>query len=57
MAVIGFVIGFLLMNLSSQVVDSGVTCTFVCFAEDREPLRNNNPELFQRLTTKYNENF
>jgi len=53
-AIVGFVIGFLLMSLSSQVVDSGVTCTFVCFAEDKEPLHNNNPELYQKLTTTYN---
>jgi len=52
--VLGFIIGFLIMNLATMVLDSGVTCTFVCFAEDRDALRNNNPELFQRLMETYN---
>jgi len=52
-SVAGFFIGFLIMVLASQVVDSGVTCTFVCFAENREVIRNNNPELFARLSDTY----
>lgn len=51
--IFGIVVGFLIANLTSMVMDSGVTCTFVCFAEDREILRNNNPELFQKLMETY----
>jgi len=52
--VIGFFIGFVLMILAMQVIDSSVTCSFVCFAEDKETLRQNNPELYQRFMETYN---
>jgi len=52
-ATFGFIIGFLLMNLATMVMDSGVICTFVCFAEEREVLRRHNPELFQKLMETY----
>jgi len=51
---LGLLIGGLFMILSLQVVDSGVACTFVCFAEDKEILRNTNPVLWQRLMETYN---
>jgi len=54
---VGLVVGALFMMLSLQVVDSGVTCTFVCFAEDKEVLRQNNPVLWQRLMETYNLNW
>jgi len=54
---IGLLIGALFMSLSLQVVDSGVACTFVCFAEDKEVLRHNNPVLWQRLMETYNLNW
>jgi len=51
--ILGFVIGFIMMILAMQVVDSGVACTFVCFAEDREALQRTNPHLYQRLVETY----
>jgi len=51
---VGLVIGALFMTMSLQVIDSGVACTFVCFAEDKETLRRNNPELWQVLMETYN---
>jgi len=51
--IVGFVIGFIMMILAMQVIDSGVACTFVCFAEDREVLHRTNPELYQRLVETY----
>jgi len=53
MFVASFFLGFVLMILSMQVVDSSVTCSFVCFAEDKEVLRRTNPELYQRLMETY----
>jgi len=50
----GFVIGFIMMILAMQVVDSGIACTFVCFAEDRDVLQRTNPHLYQRLVETYN---
>jgi len=52
--ILGLVLGFLIMSMATMVLDSGVVCTFVCFAEDREVLRINNPELHQRLMETYN---
>jgi len=52
--ILGLVLGFIIMSMATMVLDSGVVCTFVCFAEDREVLRNNNPELHQRLMETYN---
>jgi len=57
MFVLGLIIGGLFMTLSLQVVDSGVACTFVCFAEDKEILRVNNPILWQRLMETYSLNW
>jgi len=53
-ATFGFIIGFFLMNISTTVMDSGVVCTFICFAEDREVLRTHNPELYNKLVETYN---
>jgi len=51
--VLGFFIGFVIMILGMQVIDSGVACTFVCFAEDREILRRSNPQLYDRFVETY----
>jgi len=53
MFILGFVIGFIIMILGMQVVDSGIACTFVCFAEDREVLHRTNPVLYQKLVETY----
>jgi hypothetical protein len=51
--IIGFIIGFVIMILGMQVIDSGVACTFVCFAEDREVLRRSNPHLYNKFVETY----
>ncbi len=43
-----------MLILAMQVIDSGVSTMFVCFAEDREALRRNQPELYERLRVTYN---
>jgi len=53
LGILGFVIGFVIMILGMQVIDSGVSCTFVCFAEDREILRRTNPALYARFVETY----
>jgi len=57
MGVAGFVIGFVIMILSMQVIDSSIACSFVCFSEDKEVLHRTNPELYQRLMETYHLNW
>jgi len=49
----GFGIGFILLILAMQCLDSAVATIFVCFAEDKETLRANQPELYQLLMDTY----
>eukprot|EP01123_Difflugia_compressa_P003737 TRINITY_DN15039_c0_g1_i1.p1 TRINITY_DN15039_c0_g1~~TRINITY_DN15039_c0_g1_i1.p1 ORF type:complete len:438 (+),score=15.59 TRINITY_DN15039_c0_g1_i1:177-1316(+) len=51
--IVGFIIGFVLMVLAMQVIDSGIACTFVCFAEDRHSLQRTNPELYNKFMETY----
>ncbi len=44
-----FEVGLVMVNVVLQPVDSVVTCTFVCFAENPEALRESNPILYSRL--------
>jgi len=49
----GFAIGFILLILAMQCLDSAVATIFVCFAEDKETLRATQPELYQLLMDTY----
>jgi Plasma-membrane choline transporter len=53
MAVLGFLIGFIMMIVALSVVESGVVTIFVCFALDPEALRRNNPHLYHKFTSTY----
>jgi hypothetical protein len=55
--VIGLLLGFFVMNIVLQVVDSGVVTIFVCFAMDPGALANNAPELYNNLRSTYNQIF
>jgi len=46
---VGAAVGFVMSNVILQAVESVVTCTFVCFAENPEALRESNPTLYARL--------
>jgi len=50
---IGFLIGFILLILAMQCLDSAVATIFVCFAEDKESLRATQPVLYQHLMETY----
>lgn len=50
---LGFTIGFVLLVLAMQCLDSAVATIFVCFAEDKETLRNTKPQLYQHLMEAY----
>ncbi|KAJ3269818.1 putative choline transporter, neither null mutation nor overexpression affects choline transport [Terramyces sp. JEL0728] len=53
MGLIGFFIGIVEFSVLSGVIDSGVTTTFVCLAEDPQALFNTKPELFNKVREVY----
>ena len=48
-AVIGFVVGFAMTMIATEVVDSAVTALFVCLAEAPDVLQRTKPDEYQRL--------
>eukprot|EP01126_Amoeba_proteus_P016282 TRINITY_DN1750_c0_g1_i25.p2 TRINITY_DN1750_c0_g1~~TRINITY_DN1750_c0_g1_i25.p2 ORF type:complete len:173 (+),score=36.18 TRINITY_DN1750_c0_g1_i25:1223-1741(+) len=46
---VGIPIGLVMGLVTMQIVDSAVTCLFVCFADDPEILRDTCPGMWQRL--------
>ncbi|KAJ3326197.1 putative choline transporter, neither null mutation nor overexpression affects choline transport [Boothiomyces sp. JEL0866] len=53
MGLVGFFIGVVEFSVLSGVIDSGVTTTFVCLAEDPQALLNTKPELFNKVREVY----
>jgi hypothetical protein len=52
-AVFGFFIGFVMVLLVMEVVQSGVACIFVCFAMDPAALQRNDPILYAKFRETY----
>lgn len=52
-AVLGFLIGFAMVMLTMEVVESGVATIFVCFAMDPLALKRNDPHLYQKFVETY----
>jgi len=52
-AVAGFIIGFVMLLMTMEVINSGVACIFVCFASDPEALRRNDPNLYNAFKATY----
>ncbi|KAI8906684.1 plasma-membrane choline transporter-domain-containing protein, partial [Gorgonomyces haynaldii] len=50
---IGFFIGIAEFSIVASVIDSGVTTTFVCLAEDPAALARTKPELYQEVQKVY----
>lgn len=48
-------IGFIVVMVSLEVVASGVTTIFVCFAEDPAALHRNSPKLYRKMKETYEE--
>jgi len=57
LAVTGFIIGFVMSMLTMEVVESGVTCIFVCFAMDPAALKRADPFLYQKFSDTYGHHF
>jgi hypothetical protein len=54
MAIIGFIIGVVMVMMTQEVVESAVVAIFVCFAEEPKALQKNNPRLYNRFIHTYN---
>ncbi|KAJ3035236.1 putative choline transporter, neither null mutation nor overexpression affects choline transport [Rhizophlyctis rosea] len=54
-AFIAFFIGLSEFTILANVIDSGVTTTFVCLAEDPEALRRTKPQLYNSIVQVYPE--
>lgn len=52
-AVIGFLIGYSILSVCMEVVQSGSACILVCFAMEKDVLRVNNPNLYDKFITTY----
>jgi len=52
-AAMGFLIGYGMLSVAMEVVQSAVATIFVCFAMDKEALRRNDPYLYQRFMETY----
>lgn len=50
---INWTLGKLIFGLVSSVIYSSNITFFVCLAEDPEALRNNNPDLYEKIRTQY----
>ncbi|KAL3700486.1 hypothetical protein R1sor_018508 [Riccia sorocarpa] len=50
--VLSFFIGYFITHLTMAVVNSGVACYYVCFAEDPATLRRNDPEFYEVMWTR-----
>jgi len=46
---VGIVLGWIIVAIALQLLESGVSTIYVCFAEDREALRRTNPDLHAKL--------
>jgi len=52
-AILGFAIGFVMVMLTMEIVESGVATIFVCFAMDPLALQRNDPLLYNRFQETY----
>ncbi|KAI8902209.1 choline transporter-like protein [Globomyces pollinis-pini] len=52
-ALIGFFIGLVEFSVLAGVIDSGVTTTFVCLAEDPAALQKTKPNLYNKIHEVY----
>ncbi|KAF9139470.1 putative choline transporter, neither null mutation nor overexpression affects choline transport [Mortierella sp. GBA39] len=49
------ILGVAMMSIPNNVIDSGVTTTFVALAEDPQTLRDTKPELYNAIAVQYPE--
>eukprot|EP00850_Spirogloea_muscicola_P021163 SM000239S08068 [mRNA] locus=s239:19317:22680:+ [translate_table: standard] len=54
-SVISFFIAFYLIYLTLVVVESGVACFYVCYAEDPAPLQKFDPDFYDKMRARHME--
>jgi len=52
-AAMAFLIGYAITTVAMEVVQSGVSTVFVCFAMDPQALQRNDPRLYQQFASTY----
>jgi len=55
MAILGFFVGVIMMSLVMSIVESGVATIFVCFAEEPATMQRNNPYLYEKFRSTYDQ--
>ncbi|RIA90683.1 plasma-membrane choline transporter-domain-containing protein [Glomus cerebriforme] len=53
LVIISFFLGFMMTVVITDVIDSGVTTTFVALAEDPNALKRTKPQLFERIRREW----
>ncbi|KAG0296120.1 putative choline transporter, neither null mutation nor overexpression affects choline transport [Linnemannia gamsii] len=53
--IVEMILGVAMMSIPNNVIDSGVTTTFVALAEDPQTLLDTKPELYHAIADKYPE--
>lgn len=56
-AVLSFVIASMISSVATQLIESGVSATLVCYAEDPSALQRSKPELYREITHSYQQSF
>jgi hypothetical protein len=56
-AVLTFVFVTMITAVATQLIESGVSATLVCYAEDPSALQRSKPELYREITHSYQQSF
>ena len=55
--VLSFVFVTMIAAVATQLIESGVSATLVCYAEDPSALQRSKPELYREITHSYQQSF
>ena len=55
--VLSFVFVTMITAVATQLIESGVSATLVCYAEDPSALQRSKPELYREITHSYQQSF
>lgn len=54
---LSFISTFMISVVATRLIESGVSATLVCYAEDPSALQRTKPELYREITQSYQTNF
>ena len=55
--IISFLFTFMISAVATRLLESGVSATLVCYAEDPSALQRSKPELYREITSSYQTSF